>query len=613
MLKNHLRIFVLAAVAVAGIIAASAQASFKVVPPGNVVEGRKFSLTFRLTNGETNAPKAPQLDGCTLLYGPSVSTMQSTEIVNGRMSSSTTVDYSYTYSADKAGTVQIPAVSVSVGGNTISSSPASFKILPPDRNAAPGGQSGASGADRQPAQASHRISADDLLIRISFNKTHVYEQEAVIATIKVYTTSDISSIMCKKQPEFEGFLSEELPLGALKAETEHYNGRNYTTAVLKRGLLYPQKAGQLTVNSGQYDVVVRSYEPVNMGFFITHRPVEQTVTTHSNSAKLSVEALPEPRPEGFEGAVGRFTASTELNPELLRTNEAAVYSYIVNGTGNIKFLKAPEIDFPTGMDRYTPKTDIQAHVSGSDMTGTFRVDYTIVPQEPGRFTIPGGTFVYFDPASGKYETIDLRSYDVNVARGATTSTTAVEQKAIANTITDIRHIHTSPEVVAPASGRMFRSPWYWAAYVAVVVLLVASIVGYRRTLRLRADVDGRRLARANRVALRRLKSARLFMKEGKNDRFYQELAKALWGYVGDKLGIPPSQQLRDNIAARLQEYGADANTVQSTIDVLDECEQARFTPEHSAAEVSALFDRAVAAINMLESTKRQSNKKPDTH
>ena len=602
-----IRILLSVALLLLGVSSAMAEASFKVVPPGNVVEGRKFSLTFRLTDGEANAPKAPVLDGCTLLYGPSVSTMSSTEIVNGRMSSSTSIDYSFIYSADKAGTVTVPAVSVSAGGRSLSSRSVTFKVLPPDRNAPAGAAAGQGGNAREQAQqadASQRISADDLLIRISFNKTHVYEQEAVIATIKVYTTTDITSIMPKKQPVFEGFLSEELPV-TLEPETEHYNGRNYTTAVLKRCLLYPQKSGRLVVNSGQYDVVVRTYETVNMGYFVTRRPVQQTVTTNSNQATLNVEALPEPRPAGFNGAVGTFTVSTELSPEVLRTNEAATYSYVVKGTGNIKYLTAPTVEFPAGFDRYTPKTDIDARVSGSDMTGTYRVDYTVVPQEPGKFTIPGSTFVYFDPSSRKYETIDTRAYEVNVARGSSTSVAAVEQRAIDNTITDIRHIHTSLAVPAVDRGRMFHSVWYWLAYVLVVLALVAVVLTYRRTLRLRADVSGRRLARANRVALKRLRAARGFMQAGKQDEFYQELARALWGYVSDKLGIAPSQLVRDNIAARLEAYGASADETRAVIDVLDECEQARFTPDHSADEVSALYNRATAAINGLEGVKRK--------
>lgn len=607
MTKFRMRTALLIAFTALCAIVASAQASFKVIPPGNVVEGRKFSLTFRLTNGEANAPKAPELEGCTLLYGPSVSTMQSTEIINGRMSSTSSVDYSFIYSADKACTVHVPAVSVSTNGQSISSKAVSFKILPPDRTrpgAAPQQNGGSTARADEPAEASQRISPDDLLIRITFNKSHVYEQEAVIATIKVYTTNDITQIMPKKQPVFEGFLSEELPV-SLEPETEHYNGRNYTTAVLKRCLLYPQKSGRLTVNSGQYDVVVRTYETVNMGYFMTRRPVQQTVTTNSNQAQLTVEALPEPRPEGFDGAVGTFSVSTDLNPEVLRTNEAATYSYIIKGTGNIKYLTAPEIQFPAGIDRYTPKTDISAAVSGADMSGTYRVDYTIVPQEPGKTTIPGRPFVYFNPSEKKYVTLDTRSYTVDVVRGASTSVLGGEQRAINNTITDIRHIHTSPATPAAPRGQVFGHALYWAAYALVLLLLVGAVLTYRRTLRLRADVGGRRLARASRVALKRLRAARGYMQSGQNDEFYQELARAMWGYVSDKLGIAPSQLLRDNIASRLQEYGAGEADTQEVLGVLDECEQARFTPDHSAAEVSALYERAAAAIKNLEGVKRK--------
>ncbi|MDE6160639.1 MAG: hypothetical protein K2F77_03165, partial [Muribaculaceae bacterium] len=166
-------------------------------------------------------------------------------------------------------------------------------------------------------------------------------------------------------------------------------------------------------------------------------------------------------------------------------------------------------------------------------------------------------------------------------------------------------IHMSPAVVPAVSGRMFHSVWYWAAYVVLVLMLVGAVFAYRRTLRLRADVGGRRLARASRVALKRLRAARGFMQKGDNDAFYQELASAMWGYVSDKLGIPPSQLLRDNIAGRLADYGAGEADTQAVLDVLDECEQARFTPDHSAAEVSALYERAATAIKNLEGVKKR--------
>ena len=279
-------------------------ASFQLIPPRNVVEGRNFALTFRLTDGEANPPAAPQLEGCKLLFGPSTSTMQSTEIINGHMTSTYSIDYTFTYRAEKAGEGYVPALSVNCEGSTLSSRPATFRILPPDRSQQSQGAPGRDvQADDPSTQSPGRVSADDLIVRVSFSKSSVYEQEPVVATIKVYTKYDISSFMVTTQPAFEGFLTEELPVN-LEVQMEHYNGQNYHAAVLKRLLLYPQRPGKLSVNSGKYDVTIVQYETVNMGFFRTQRPVERQVTTSSNAATLQVNALPEPKPAGLTGGGG---------------------------------------------------------------------------------------------------------------------------------------------------------------------------------------------------------------------------------------------------------------------------------------------------------------------
>ena len=397
MFRLHLR-FTILFLAIISAFSAVSQTSFKIVPPGNVIAGRNFSLTFRLSNGQANAPKPPELQGCDLLYGPSVSTMSSSQYINGQMSSSTSVDYTYMYRATTPGKVTVPEVTINSGGKSYTSSSVSFEILPPDRQTQSQSQQGQQ--QTPPVSAvdptTHRpgnVSPNDLFVRVSFSKSHAMEQEAVMATIKVYTKYSITSFLVTQQPLFDGFLSEELPVD-LEVNLENYNGQNYNTAVLKRLLLYPQKSGKLTVNSGKYDITIQQFELVNMGFFTTQRPVERQITTESNMASIEITPLPEPRPAGFDGAVGRFSVSTDLQPELLRTNEAAVYTYTIKGTGNIRYLKQPDIKFPSSIDRYTPKTDIDARIAGANTTGTYTVDYTIVPQEAGKVVIPGTPFVY---------------------------------------------------------------------------------------------------------------------------------------------------------------------------------------------------------------------------
>lgn len=599
--------FILSLVLLAtGAAISSAQATFKLIQPQNVVQGRRFQITYRLSNGEANPPaNPPALDGCTLLYGPSVSTMSSTQVINGQVSSSTSIDFSYTFSADKPGTVKVPALSVNSGGKALTSNSASFQILPADK--APANQGGQPSrqvqADDYSTQTPGKISPNDLFVRVSFSKSHVYEQEAVIATIKVYTKYDITSFLVTTQPAFEGFLSEELPV-SFETQLENYNGQNYHTAVLKRCLLYPQKDGKLTVNSGKYDVTYVQYESVNMGFFRTARPVEHKMTTTSNAVTLQVSPLPSPAPEGFNGAVGNFTVSTELTPEALRTNEAATYSYIIKGTGNIKYLKEPVIDFPAGIDRYTPKTDIDARFNGSNTTGTYRVDYTIVPQEVGKFSIPATPFVYFNTDSHQYVTIDTKAYEINVAKGANTSV-VTEQKAIEATMSDIRHIKPSGNTAT--ESRIFHASWYWICWIVAAAALVSTVFIYRRRVKFNADVRGKRLARANREASKRLKSARGYMNTHDTEKFYDALSAAIKGYVGDKLGIAPSQLIRDNITSELTAYGASEEAIEKVIYILDECEMARFTPEHSDKQVSDLYDEAVSTIKNLENVgKKQS-------
>ena len=601
--RLRLAIFILAVITS---VTAFCQTSFKVISPGNVIAGRNFSLTFRLSNGQSNTPRPPELQGCDLLYGPSVSTMSSSQYINGQMSSSTSVDYTYMYRATTPGKVTVPEVTVNSGGKNYTSHSVTFEILPPDKPQQQQGQSQQTSPQVSAVDPStHRpgqVSPNDLFVRVSFSKAHALEQEAVMATIKVYTKYSITSFLVTQQPLFDGFLSEELPVD-LEVNLENYNGQNYNTAVLKRLLLYPQKSGKLTVNSGKYDITIQQFELVNMGFFTTQRPIERQVTTESNMATIDVTPLPEPKPAGFDGAVGRFTVSTDLQPELLRTNEAAVYTYTIKGTGNIRYLKQPDIKFPASIDRYTPKTDIDAKMVGANTTGTYKVDYTIVPQEAGKLEIPGTPFVYYDIDRKEYVTLETRSYDLNVAKGSSTSS-VVEQREIDKSMNDILHIKPSTDKRHKEISYIFHNGFYWLTFVLAIAILVGIAVIYRRQLKFNADVKGRKHARANRVVSKRLKTARSFMNAHENDKFYAELAKAMWGYISDKLSIAPSQLLRDNIASQLENYGASAQTTEELLSVLDECEMARFTPHHSDQEVAKLYDEAVAAIKNLEDVKK---------
>lgn len=606
-LNHKILLFILAFFLMAG-MNAFAEVSFKLVPRQNVVSGQNFQLTFRLTIVDedidnVSMPKAPEISGCRLLSGPNATTSQMSQtIINGKSSTHAVIDLVCIYNAGKQGAVKVPSVSINVGGRNYHTAEGSFSILPPDANA---GSSQPGGAMPSVANAP---SGKDFFVRVIFSKSSVYEQEGVVAITKLYRPNDrkfsLSLEAVPKMPVYEGFLSEDLE-AAPDGQLENYNGKNYITYELSRVLLFPQKAGNLKVTSGTYTLKIQEQVGlIRMHGFATPRFEEYQMTTPMASGTLKVNALPEPRPADFIGAVGNYTLSTSLTPEQLRTNESATYTLNFKGTGNVKYLTVPTVNFPPTFDKYTAKTDVKANISGQTYTGQYIIEYPIVPQEVGETEIPQQTFSYFNLATKKYETLTAPAYNCNVAKGSGVAT-VVEQKQIDTTMDDILHIRPLGTSLEGVKEPVFNKFIYWILWITVACALLIAIFVYRRHLKLAADISGRKYARANRVASKRFKIAAKYMKAHQSDKFYQELANALKGYLGDKLSIPPSQLISETMAERLTDYGVSEETVNEVLYVFNECEMARFTPSQSDNAMHELYDKASAAIKSIEDTKPQ--------
>lgn len=580
-----------------------AAASFGVVnPPGRVAAGQKFSITFRLKNGEGTSLKVPQINGCKLLYGPSTSTSQSYQIINGSMSSSSTVDYTYIYRAEKEGTYNVGEASIVVDGKKLTSKPFSITVVAGNNSQqSQGGSRPQVEYDDASTQTADRsVSANDVFVRIILSKSSAYEQEAIECTMKLYTKYTISSFLPTKMPSYDGFLIEELNVQPSLNEVETYNGQRYMTALLKKCIIFPQKSGKLTINSGNYDINVVQYDNVNMGFFTVQSPQERSIKVSSNSVSVNVLPLPNPKPEGFSGAVGKFSVESRLIGNSFRTNDPATLIYTISGTGNIKYLQEPKIDFPSEFEQYSPKSDIQASVSGNNVTGKMTIEYTFVPQSVGDFRIGGDKFVYFNPGTKEYVTLDTQGYNIKVAKGLS-APSDVEQKDIELKNTDIRHIHLGDKHPQKVHTFVVAQYWYWLIYVAVVAAMVAVVTLNRRNIKRMADVRGMKLAKANKVAKKRLKLAKQFIDKKEDEKFYDEMLRAVWGYLSDKLGIPASQLSRDNVASELGKIGASDELSAKFISVLDECEMSRYAS--ALVQPIGVYEKATTAINELENLK----------
>ncbi|MDE7389295.1 MAG: BatD family protein, partial [Muribaculaceae bacterium] len=383
---------------------------------------------------------------------------------------------------------------------------------------------------------------------------------------------------------------------------------NYYTAVISRSLLYPQRSGEITLGGGEYTVNVYREMIVNDFPFPRRVMDDKDVTVKPRSATLHVNALPSPQPAGFSGAVGQFSAETRLVGNTFKTNEAATLLYTISGTGNIKYLKEPTLDLPSEFELYDPHVDNTAHVSGRNMTGTMTVDYTFVPQTVGNFRIGGSDFVYFDPAKRDYVSIALPSYEIEVTQGANVSSQAVafhDKRDIEAKNTDIHFIKPGANRPAVMSKYMADTLWFWLTFPIGIIVFAAVLLMLRKSLAARSDVKARRLNKAGKVARRRLAAASKALAAKHYDKFYEELLRALQGYLADKLQIAGSQLNRDNISATLLADGASTELTDSLVHVLDECEMARYTPQISSEQADRTYSEATEIINSIESLKRK--------
>lgn len=582
-------------------VAATAQVSFTLLPPSNVITGEKFPLTFRLENGSGSNFTIGHINGCQQLYEPTTYNGKFYRNDNGRVSKGPMQVYTVYYLAGKPGKYTIPAASVTVNGKRYSTRPTQFTVYATMPQQTPASSRPTSIDDIDTQNVERPVNSSDVFVRIILSRTKVYEQQAVECTIKLYTSYILNRFVPTKQPSYDGFLIEDLEVEAELNRKEVLDGRTYATAVLDKFILFPQKSGKLTITSGEYDLVVTQIENINLNGMVTVRqPHQRSLKISSNSATVDVMPLPTP-PDGFSGAVGQFKVASRLVGSKMRTNEASSMVLTISGTGNIKYIPEPKIDFPEDFDVYTPTSDVKATVANGTTSGTMTVDYTFTPQKIGKFTIGEYNFIYFDPERREYVTLKIPAQTVNVEQGSAHGEDAVTSKN-----TDILHIMDSDKATVRRPGQFaVTSIWYWLLFVAVGGGVVAAVLLNLRRIRLNRDVTGQRVAKARRVAMKRLSAASKAMQAGQPDQFYTEALKSLMGYLGDKLAIPASQMSRDTVKEALQQRGASEDVITLTDSVWNECEMARFTPGAQSAEsMSNLYRRLTEVVDAIEQLKK---------
>ena len=588
---------------------------FKASAPAQVIIGRPFQLSYSV-NQRAKDLRAPEFTDFDYVAGPYTSQSSSTSFVNGKRTSSFQMTYTYTLLASKEGSFTIPPATIKVDGEQYTSNGVRITVLPADEPAQTNAnrQSHTAGTTASQPNESQTISSENIFMRTLVSKTKVHEQEAILLTYKLYFAGvDVAQLTNNTRlPEFKGFLKQELEMSEIQTELEHYNGRNYQTAVLYRTLLFPQRSGDIVIDPAQFEALLRVQNRAQVrsifdDFFNSYTTV--TKALQSPGITINVSALPAGKPLGFCGGVGQFNISSSISSTELQANEAVTLTVTIQGAGNMKLLKTPAVDWPEGFEVYDPKVTNNFSVTTSGVSGTKTIEYLAIPRAGGVYTIPAIQFAYYDTQADAYRSLATPEYTLNIARstneesGAAVVNTYVQKENIQQLGSDIRYIYTGE--LKAASNRnsiSFGTLLFWLFYAIPLSIAALMFIVFRKRIKENADVTRMRYKKANKVAQRRLKVAEQLLQQNKKEAFFEEIERAAWTYLSDRLSIPTAQLNKENIAQILTEKAVPEATIKQMLQVLSTAEFARYAPTSDSA-MHELYEDTIKIINQLESEK----------
>lgn len=592
--------------------------------PSHVGVGEQFRLTYTVNTQNVSEFRAGNIpDELEVLIGPNRSMQSSYQIVNGHTSSSSSITYTYIVVPTKSGNYTIPAAHVIVDGKHIASNALTIKVSGSSQGHM--GNSGASTSPRQQRQqddepelrdAGSRISGSDLFIKVSANKKHVYEQEPILLTYKVYTLVSLTQLE-GKMPDLKGFHTQEVDLPQQKSfKVETLNGRPYRTVTWSQYVMFPQLTGKLQIPSITFNGIVvqqnRNIDPFEAFFNGGSGYVEVKKQIVAPSIDIQVDPLPQ-RPANFSGGVGKFSISAQLDKTEAKANDPISLRVIVSGVGNLKLIKQPQVEFPKDFDKYDAKVTDKTKLTSAGLEGSMIYDILAVPRHPGKYEIPPVAFVFFNTTTGKYETVKSEGFTLDVAKGSGSAKVSdfTGQEDLQMLNKDIRYIKTGSSKQHSLDDFFFGSTGYWCSLIILAVIFISLFVIFRQRAIENANITKQRGKRANKVAAKRLKKASRLMADNKSGEFYDEVLRALWGYVGDKLAIPVEQLSHDNISQRLAERQVDEVTISEFMGALDECEFERYAPGDPKGNMNKVYDKAMRAIEKIEETMKKRSKKSE--
>jgi len=588
---------------------------FTASAPKVVASGEQFEVTYAIT-AQPSGFKPPEFKNFNLIGGPSTSSSSSVQFLNGKVIQNSTYSYTYYFTANTPGTFTIEPAKATVEGKSYLSNGFTIEVVSNTKQG--GNPQGNKQNVQQPQQNAQQggkrdivaeSGNDDIFVRVIIDRNNLYQGEHLIATIKLFSKLNISAIENVDYPPFTGFFRQDIETPPLRAlERENVNGQIYATGVIQRMVLFPQKSGEITIDPFTLQCVVqmqvKGRQRSIFDDFWGPQVQEARKKIKSIPMKVTVKPLPFGSTSSFHGAVGNFTFKAAVDKTDVKTNDAISLKVTVSGNGNLKMIEPFDIKFPSDFETYDPKVAVNANTSINGVAGSKTFDYLIIPRHSGNFKIPAIEFTYFDTQLKQYKTLSSDEIDITVQHGANESSTTVISGVSKEDVKflgkDIQYIKTQIPDFKKKGEFIFGSLQFWLYYLISLAIFVFLVVFWRNRIRENANILVVRNKRANKVARKRLQDAHSFMKDNKSEEFHENILKALWGYMSDKLSIPVSELSRDKVKDEIGNRNIDPQLVQQFLQILDTCEFARYAPTESASRMENVYNEAISVITKIE-------------
>lgn len=573
--------------------------------PAVVEVGEQFQLTYTI-NKNASGLKVPSFSNFNFLGGPTQYQNSSSQMINGKFTQTFELGFTYFLQAAKIGIYTFPPAQITVAGKTYESNPVKIEVIKGSKPAP-----SSTGQNTNSSQAPTDYSGEDLFVRVLVDKTSVYLGEPVFATVKIFNRLNLSQIANAVPPSFTGFYKNDIDVPPLnRLQRENVNGHIYGTGVIQRFVLYPQKTGQLVIDPYQLECVIQqAAKQQGNGFFDDFfGPSVENIskTIESKPVRITVKPLPEPKPADFDGSVGDYYMKVTSTKTELKANDALTLRVEIGGTGNIKLLESPKVSFPPDFDTYDPK--ITTNVDKSGNSGSRIFEYLAIPRHEGSFRIPPVKFAYFNPISGTYKNINSEAVDIHVLKGDSTASAGVvsglSKEDVRYLGSDIRFIKTGNIVLRPIGKTLASSYWFYLFYPFTLLLFAVLVIWRRKKIRENADLALVKNRRANKVALKRLKQAEKLLTGNRREEFYDELIRAVYGYLSDKLRIPLAELSLEKALNELNARKTDQQLLQDLSEMVDRCQFARYAPVSEGYSMKDDYQKTAVMIRKLEQNLR---------